>query len=388
MDKKILLAVLLVAVIAVSSVAAYTVLSEEPETTDPEPNEPEPNEQEPTEPETQEITDQYGRTLTVPWNIERIIPVNAGTIRTLTYMDASELICAVEDLYTDPASADKRPYDAAHPEYRSLPIVGPSHGGEPELIAAQNPDVVFKCDSEIGNLDALQEQIGIPVIGLNIGTLDSSEDRQLYYEALTLIGQVLHKEDRATELIDYVEQCVTDLDSRTKGIPDSEKPTVYAGGISHRGSHGITSTRAGFTPFELTNSKNVITLDMTDGIPDTVTIDAEIIPGLNPDMIFCDYNGLDLIIEDIQNHMDIYGDLAAIQNNQTYAFWPQSSYAQNNELLLIDCYYIGATIYPDYFADIALSEKANEIFNVFLGQDLFDQMEQNLGDLGYVNIMP
>ena len=43
--------------------------------------------------------------------------------------------------------------------------------------------------------------------------------------------------------------------------------------------------------------------------------------------------------------------------------------ATNTELALADLYYMASVIYPDAFSDIDPIEKANEIFEMFLGEE-------------------
>jgi iron complex transport system substrate-binding protein len=335
------------------------------------------------QPETQQIIDMLGRNVTVPIEVNRIVGVSPGCLRLLTYMGASDIVCGIEEFETDLAG---RPYAMAHPEYATLPIIGPQFGGDPELIAAQSPDVVFSTDGVATNLDSLQDQLGIPVVGIVYGGLDTSEKVQDFYDGLHLIGQVLHKEDRATEVIDYVSGLIDDLDTRTSSVPDSEKPTVYVGGLSARGLHGIVSTNAYYAPFTLTKSKNVITGEMVQGSTSVVSIDAEVIPGLNPDVIFIDFNGLSLCQEDVANHADVYGDLDAIQNDCTYGVMGYNWYHLNYDVVLTDAYYVGTVLYPDQFSDIDPAEKADEIYTFLAGAPVYDQMAELYGQFGPVSL--
>src|SRR5690606_3893864 len=97
-------------------------------------------------------------------------------------------------------------------------------------------------------------QLGIPVTGLIYGGLDNGETRQIFYDSLTLIGKVLHMEKRATDVIGYINGLIIDLNARTIKIAETDKSTVYIGGLSSRGTHGFTSTSAFYAPFTLTNS--------------------------------------------------------------------------------------------------------------------------------------
>jgi iron complex transport system substrate-binding protein len=228
--------------------------------------------------------------------------------------------------------------------------------------------------------------LGIPVVGIVYGGLDTPEKVQDFYDGLTLIGNVLNKEARATEVINYVSGIIDDLDSRTSGIPDSEKPSVYVGGLSSRGLHGFTSTNAYYAPFTLTNSKNVVTPAMVQNSAAVVNIDVEVIPDLNPQVIFIDYNGLSLCQEDVQNHMDVYGTLDAIQNSRTYGLLGYNWYHLNFEVVLTDTYYVGTVLYPDQFADIDPATKADEIYTFLDGAPLHEEMTKLYGPFAPVTL--
>jgi iron complex transport system substrate-binding protein len=361
-----------VAIVAVVLIAAIAVLFN--------PNISEPTEQ---KPETQEITDMTGRTVTVPTEINRIVAICSGCLRVLTYMDAADLVCVVEELEGD---ATGRPYAMAHPEYASLPVIGPAHGGDPELIASQNPDIIFASDARSPDFDGLQAQTGIPVVCIVYGGLDTVDEIQTFYDGLTLVGQILHKEDRATEVINYFSNIIDDLDSRTSDIPDSEKLSVYVGGLSSSGKHGIVSTNAYYAPFTLTNSKNVITDEMVHGSTSVVSIDAEVIPSLNPDVMFIDYFGLSLCQTDVADHADVYGSLDAIQNSRTYGVMGYNWYHLNYGVVLTDAYYVGSVLYPDQFSDIDPAVKADEIYTFLVGAPCYDGLVELYAPFGPVSL--
>ncbi|MCW4018569.1 MAG: ABC transporter substrate-binding protein [Candidatus Bathyarchaeota archaeon] len=330
---------------------------------------------------TQQIVDMTGRTVTVPTNITRIIAVYTA-LRLITYMNASSLVCAVEQIETTEGG---RPYNLAHPEYTTLPLIG-SLGGDAELIAAQHPDVVFDAYRTAADLDSLQSQLGIPVIGLAVGGLDNPEDRQTFYDSLTLLGKVLHKETRATGVINYVDEIVSDLNTRTSNIADADKPTVYVGGLSWSTAHGITSTSAAYSPFALTNSKNVVTLEMANNSTSVVTIDTEILPNLNPQIIFVDYGGITLIQQDVQNYPEIFNQIDAIKNGHVYGVLCYVWYGVNVDVALADAYYVGSVLYPSQFSDIDPEQKAGEICTFLCGAPAYDQMVSLDGPFGPVPI--
>jgi iron complex transport system substrate-binding protein len=332
---------------------------------------------------TQEVTDMAGRAVTVPNNVTRVIGLNYGAVRLITYMQAGSLICGVEQTELNNTG---RTYAMAHPEYKEISVIGPQFGGDPELIAAQNPDVVFITDNTPSDLDSLQSQIGVPVIGITYGGLDTTESRQTFYDSLTLMGKILHNSDRATDVINYVQGIIDDFDTRTANIAEADKPSVYIGGLSSRGTHGFTSTSASYAPFTLTHSKNVITLEMAKNSTQVVNVDTEALPSLNPDIIFVDYAGFTLCKDDVHNHMDVYGQLDAIKGDCTYGVLSYNNYALNFDVALADTYYVGTVLYPDQFSDINAQEKADEIFTFLCGAPLYDQMASYYGPLATVNL--
>lgn len=337
-------------------------------------------------PSTRQVIDMAGRIVNVPTEINRIVAVNTGSLRLLTCLGASDLICAVEETEADSTG---RPYALAHPEYADLPKVGQTHGGEPELIGAQTPDIVLKGEVDVANLNNLQTQLGIPVIGIVSPNINTPEGIQQFYDALTLVGNILQKEDRATEIITYVEGLIEDLDSRTSSVPDLEKLSVYIGGVSYRGNHGIVSTSSCYAPFDFTNVKNVVTLEMTGGATTTaVNIDLEILPTLNPDIIFITTDGLSLCQQDAANHLDIFESMNAIKNDCIYGIMPTSSYGSQFDVVLTDAYYVGSIVYPDQFADIDPAKKADEIYTFLYGVPLYEHMAASLGPFGPVQLLP
>jgi iron complex transport system substrate-binding protein len=381
MNKTALYAVVCIVIIVVSAaVAATYYLPSNSPSSSPS---PEANPTGTTQPTTQQVTDMAGRTVTVSNSVTKIIGLNYGALRLITYMQASDLVCGVEQ--TELTNTG-RTYAMAHPEYQSITVIGPQFGGDPELIAAQNPDVVFITDQTKENLDSLQSQIGAPVIGIVYGELDTAESRQTFYDSLTLMGKILHNEPRAIEVINYVSGIIDDLNTRTATIAEADKPIVYIGGLSSRGTHGFSSTSASYAPFTLTNSNNVITLEMANNSTQVVNVDVEALPSLNPDVIFVDYAGFALCKDDVQNHIDVYGQLDAIQDGRTYGVMSYNNYALNFDVALSDAYYVGTVLYPTQFADINPQQKADEIYTFLCGAPLYDQMVSNYGPFEPVSL--
>ncbi len=165
-----------------------------------------------------------------------------------------------------------------------------------------------------------------------------------------------------------------DLAARTADIPEADKPSVYVCGVSFQGSHGFEGTEARYGPFELIGANNLA--DQT-GQALAFDIDPEQVLAWYPDIIFIDFNGMDLISEDYAANPDFYNALTAVQEGRVYSQISFRSSASNLETALADAYYAGTVIYPEQFADIDIAEKADEIFTMLLGEPVYDDLVEN-----------
>ena len=320
---------------------------------------------------TRTITDMAGREVEVPEEINRIVGIEAGALRLIVYLGATDKVVGVEEIeHTDNTT---RPYIVAHPELQALPSIGPYYGGDAELITAQQPDIIFWTYVEVGDADALQSKTGIPVVVLNYGDLE--ENKETFYEALELMGNILKLESRATELQTYFDTVIDDLNNRTKDILTAEKPSVYVGGVSYRGAHGITSTEVSYGPFIYCNALNVAE-NLTG---DHVFLDPEQLIEWNPDILFIDEGGYSLVVEDIQNTTALYNTLDAVQDNEMYCVLPYNQYTANFGSILADAYYVGSIIFEDEFSDIDPVEKAGDIYSYLVGADVYQTMVEVFG---------
>ena len=317
------------------------------------------------------IEDMLGRKVTVPVEVERIVGVRSGALRQLVYMDAIDMIIGIED----GERRGTKPYITAHPQLQNLPVIGPNMGGDAEMLANAHPDVIFSAYTTIAEADDLQKKTGIPVIALECPEI-ATPARDSLYASLRLIGKILHKEARADSLIAYMSGLIQELDLRTSNIGDKERPSVYVGGVSYSGAKNIASTQPFYPPFIFTNSRNVTSM-LNERLVSHVRgtyIDIEQLLLWNPDVIFLDESGINLVRNDLKQGGALYGGLKAVQNNRTYTVMPYNNYAVNYELVLINSWFVGKVLYPDAFADIDVKAKANEILEMFLGKPIFDEL--------------
>jgi len=327
--------------------------------------------------EGRKITDMLGRTVEVPDSISGIIGIKPGTLRLLVYLDAVPLLKGVEEIET----RSLKPYNMAWPELASLPVIGPMHGGDAELIAAQKPNVIFSTYITTSEADELQSKTGIPVIALQYG--DMGSNKSLLYNSLSLIGNIINKKQRADTVIAYFEHVIHDLDNRTKGIPENKKPEIYIGGVSNRGAHGITSTDPSYGPISFINSKNIAHGFITNS--HTINIDIEQLIKWDPGIIFLDCAGMEIIKGEIDDNEKAYHILKVFRDSMIYVLQPHNFYTTNFATELVNSYYIGKTIYPEQFSDISIENIAGTIYTNLLGRNVYESMLDYYGESSKFN---
>ena len=315
------------------------------------------------------ITDHQQRQVAVPETVRSVVCVGVGALRYTCYMGAADLVVGVEDYETKAGMT--RLYNYVNfDKFKDLPVIGTNGQPYQEEIIKLAPDVIVMSKSASVDADDLQAKTGTPVVVVpgSDSTLDSDA-----YETIQILGQLYGLENRANELTQYLLGIAKDLNDRTKDIPDSKKPSVYVGGVSFKGHHGFEGTEAGYGPFALIGVKNMA--DST-GQTGPFNIDLEQVLAWDPDIIFVDFNGLNLINADYATNSSFYDSLTAVKEGKVYSQISFRSSASNLETALADAYYAACVIYPEQFQDVDPIAKAGEIFEMLLGANPYPDLKE------------
>jgi ABC-type Fe3+-hydroxamate transport system, periplasmic component len=339
------------------------------------------------------MTDGLGRNVTIPENVTRVVCSGAGCLRYLVYLQSQDYVVGVDSLEKTKNEIEGRPYVLANPQLKDYPLIGEARGkDDPEKIIEINPQVVLKT-SMIGQssaptateADTLQSKTGIPVVSLPYGSLSNEKSRAEMYSSLRIMSKVVGKQQRAEEIINYINATMQDLENRTADIPGSERKPAYVGGVSMAGAHGIISTEPAYPPFLWVNAKNVAAGMGTDH----TDIAKEALVDWDPEYIFIDIGTLQLgnegAIGELKNDTALKG-LSAVKNGKVYGVIPYNYYSTNYESVLANAYYVGKVLYPDRFKDIDPEAKANEIYTFFLGKPVFSDLNKQYNNLGFKQI--
>lgn len=315
------------------------------------------------------IIDGNKRDVQVPKEVKSVVCLGVGSLRFTTYLDAVDFVVGIEQNEVEKTLS--KPYNYVNNETLvKLPVVGNNGEAYEEELLKLKPDVIVASfDKETA--EKLQNKLEIPVVTIPI--VDNLYDEH-YLEVLSIMGELYQKEDRAKEIKAYIEELKQDLDTRTITIDERDRPLIYVGGVSFKGAHGIDGTEGMYFPFTAINATN---LADESGKKEPYNIDIESVIKRNPDILFIDYNGLELAKEDYNSNKELFENLKAIKNGQIYSQISYRFSALNVELALTDAYYAGKVVYPEAFKDIDIEEKSEEIFRFFLGEDYYKVLEAN-----------
>lgn len=322
---------------------------------------------------TKTVVDAYGRSVDVPKDAKTAATVGSGA-RFVVYAGAQDKLIAVTEMETTPAM--NRPYAIAYKDlFADLPST--SNGNHlletnvnEEQLMDLNPDVIISSRSA-EECDALQKDTGIPVIGI---TYQNQLFTDNVYNSITCVGEALGTEDHASEVVAKLKEWDADLKARTADIADADKPSVYVGAVNYKGAKSFTGTYANYAPLVELNAKNVA--DET-GQKAAVDVDLEQIGNWDPDYMFLNAGNMDLMKADYANNQAFFDGLKAFQQGNLYTQPFFNFNGTNIDTGICDTYFIGATIYPDKFADVDLKAKYSEIYTTLLGVDFYQVMQQN-----------
>lgn len=330
------------------------------------------------------ITDMIGRDVAiVPGSYERVVCIGAGALRMYSYVGDVSLLCGVEDI--DNQTLEERPqmFDGVARPYviafgdvfstlDSCGVGGPmAQTAEAEKILSCNPDIVISEYEDVEKAEALQEQLGVPVITLKSG-MDGVFD-EAFSQSMSLLGTVFCTTEKADVLNAFIASEREEISSRTENIADDEKPNVYICGLGNWGTTNHLMTAEDYVSFRVANINNVLSDLGTSGIQ---PIEEEKFVAIGED--------IDVMIIDaaaVKNIKPLYGEdhamfdsCKAFEEGEVYLQMAYNAYYTNYETALINTWYIAKMVYPDLFEDIDIYEKTNEVTNMFLGQDLADEM--------------
>jgi ABC-type Fe3+-hydroxamate transport system substrate-binding protein len=326
------------------------------------------------------ITDGNDREVTFYRPVERIITTNPDNSRIVISLGDIDKIVATDEctrggcVLPRDSNDEKLVVDAWEAlqtyddgQLDDLPETNTRKEIDYETMAILQPDVVL--DTLWYNRgDLIEEKVGCPCV--DIGSGFTFEEN---YNQIELLGDVLDEEERASELVSFIESKVEMIESVTSQIDESEKPTVY---FAPRGAtkgfydsvegRDFTRTEAVYEPLTIAGGINLA----KDCTGEEINVAPEQIVVWEPDVIFVakstwdGESGVGFVTETPE-----LSEIPAVMNDQVYdCFYP---YCRGRPIdrTLLNMIYMAKRLHPEEFSDIDLEAEGNEIYKELLGVD-------------------
>ena len=325
------------------------------------------------------LTDMVGRKVDiVPGSYERVVCIGAGALRLYSYVADLNLLSGVEDI-DNPTLAQRpkmfdnvaRPYFIAGKDvFSTLPscgVGGPqAQTAESEKILSCRPDIVISEYEDVDKENALQEQLGVPVITLRYGS--SGLINTTVYQSLAILGEVFGEQERAKDLIEFHYGSLKQVFDRTKGV--STKKKAYVCGLGNYGTTNQFMTAQNYDAFNIAHVQNVITDLPKDGVQ---AIEEEKFLATAKDMEVMVFDAA--AVKNIKGTGYDFSVCPAFKTGEVYLQMAYNAYYSNVETALINNWFIAKSVYPALFNDVDIAEKANQITLKFNGKALYDEMK-------------
>lgn len=200
------------------------------------------------------VTDMEGRSVTVKVPVERIVLMESSKTHELAAIDGAAIVDKIvgwDNDFKDNAGDGYVKFIERYPKLADVPNVGSLDDNtfSVEKVIALNPDVVIMHNWEfMWSGDATKEalvkleQAGIPVIFVDF----YMEPMTNSTKSMLLLGQILGKEQRAKDIVEFYNQHVEAVYSRLE-TSDGLKPGVYIEtGYNGPETYGITEGDVGW----------------------------------------------------------------------------------------------------------------------------------------------
>ncbi|MFA6829188.1 MAG: ABC transporter substrate-binding protein [Bacilli bacterium] len=334
--------------------------------------------------DTEEIIDLIDRKVEInAGSYQRIVCIGAGALRLYSYIGNVSLLCGIEDidntsLVNRPKMFDSvaRPYLMANEkEFQSLPscgVGGPNaQSAEAEKILSCNPDIVISEYEDSDKENALQKQLGVPVITVSYGTNGVFDNK--FKTSLSLLGKIFDEETRSETLINFIESQKNQISEKTSEINDSSRKNAYICGLGNWGTTNHLMTAQNYEPFNLAKINNVISGLPTDGVQ-AIEKEKFVTVGKEADVMIIDSAAVKNIKPLWQEDKTLFDSFKAWKDGNVYLEMAYNAYHNNAEIALANSWFIAKAVYPELFSDIDIKSKTNEITSIFLGKELSDEI--------------
>ncbi len=227
--------------------------------------------------DTRIFTDSLGREVEVPATITKICPSGFTAQQVLLTMAPDMMVGLAQELTDDQLKIFGEKF-ADYPVFGA--VLGAKDNLNREAVAAADPQIIIDTgEAKNGtkeDLEALQEQLGIPVVFIEAKLSD-------YGAAYKNLGELLGMEDRGEELSTYCTNAYNTVEQTMETIPEAERVNM-AYLLGENGLNAIAKTSFQGQVIDMV-ANNVVVVDDVSGKGNGNEISLEQIALWNPELI-------------------------------------------------------------------------------------------------------
>lgn len=318
------------------------------------------------------FTDQMGRNVVVPDQIERSVVLFHQALDVVTQLDATSQVAGVL------VDWDKRlggGFRKIAPEFIDIAKPGELRAVNMESLLALDPDLVVIPHFLDAEVIKQLEDAKIPTLALAFADLPEDQygktdptlaDEKTAYtdgvvEAVRLLGQVYGKDGNAEKLVDAMGKGRALADERTASIPEAERVRIYlaASETSTRGAGkytGLIIEQAGG-------------LNVARDLNGNAQVSMEQVLEWNPEVIIVEDRAKETYETILKS--EEWASLDAVKNGKVYLleeFVRPNGHPAPESLALGEAY-LGSLFYPEKFSDLDMNQMVQDYYKTFYRTD-------------------
>ena len=308
---------------------------------------------EPTEPTAGEnqVTDGAGRILDIPEEPENatIASVYAVAVPFIEALGLGDRVLAI--------NVKSNFWKEADPALAKAGSVGRGTV-DLEALAAFNPSVLIHRSNDPETIEAVQ-RINIPVVCITVEDMDDITD------TLTMLGRYFGAEDRAGEVIGWMNSKFRMIDAIVAEIPEGERKTVLVLG----GESGRIAADDMLQAWMAEKAGGIYVADNTANNRNWVNVGVEQIFTWNPQFVFAtsstplDYSIEELMVEDARSAVE------AVKNGSFYQIPAKlDSWDIPGVSCVLGTMYMLHKMYPEHFSQEQLEQEVAEYYEFMFGK--------------------
>ena len=227
-----------------------------------------------------------------------------------------------------------------------------------EALAAFSPSVLIHRSNDMETIEAVQ-RIQIPVLCITV------EDMQDITDTLTMMGRYFGAEERALEVIDWMDGKFQMIDSIVSQIPESERKTVLVMG----GEAGRIAADDMLQAWMAEKAGGIYVAENTANNRNWVNVGVEQIFTWNPQFLFSTSSTpLEYSIEELMEE-DAWSAVEAVKKNQFHLIPAKlDSWDIPGVSCVIGTMYMLHKMYPEYFSQDQLEQEVVEYYEFMFGK--------------------